>query len=75
MYDRISITGGGGDGQTYDEVKPLSKKSQQPAGIALTPCPAYVAVKLAATTGVENSMAETEYEFPDKVAAGTNQGH
>ncbi len=74
MYDKISITGagtGGGDGLTYDEVKPLSKECQQPAGIELTPCPAYTTVK-SATTGVEN---ETEYEMPNKVAAGANQGH
>ncbi len=76
LYDRISITRastGGGDGQAYDDVKPLSKEGQ-PAGIELTPCPAYLAVKSAATTGMENSMDETEYELPDNVAAGANQG-
>ncbi len=73
LYDRISITGastGGGDGQEYDDVKPLSKEGQ-PAGIELTP---YLAVKSAATTGMENNTGGGDGQAYDEVKPLSKEG-
>ena len=50
----------------YSEVNPPlphPPTATQLAGIELSPCPAYLAVKTAAQTGVKVSSIDTEYDF------------